>query len=150
LSVFKFQVLLPLLLIFLLLRKRNLVVSSILSASLCLLVSFALVGWNSSVSYAYSLMSMATSTAASFKRAAFPINMSSMPNLHGLFLGVFGQKMAPRWTSLITVLVSTGLLAIAAVKSRQREAISIVRNGLATAVVVSYYLFLHDLSVLLL
>jgi len=150
LGFFKFQILLCLLLLFFIQRKWRLVAGGTLSAVLCFFVSLIVVGRAASAIYLRSLLSMTSSASVTLKDSTFPIRMSFMPNIHGLFLGLFGTRMVPGTMSVLTIGASAAVLAFTAVRLRHSRAVESYSIAVTTALLSSYYLFVHDLTVLLL
>jgi hypothetical protein len=73
-----------------------------------------------------------------------------MANLRGLIYGLMGARLPAFWIQALTIVVSILVLlwvaAFAPRKVRETDALVI---AITASVIVSYYLFIHDLSVLL-
>jgi hypothetical protein len=80
----------------------------------------------------------------------FPLRVSIMANLRGLFFGLLGARLPAFWIQLLTIVASIFVLiwAALAVPAKERKADAFV-VAITASLVVSYYLFIHDLSVLL-
>ncbi len=151
LGLFKMQIVIPIALLFLLWRRRRFFAGFALSAGLVSLISLWVVGLTQTAAYARSLFSVGTSVAAANQ---FPLRVSIMANLRGLIFGLVGGLMGPRlsafWTQAVTILVSViVLLWVAVFTPHKHRAANALVIAITASVIVSYYLFIHDLSVLL-
>ena len=73
-----------------------------------------------------------------------------MANVRGLIFGLMANRLPAFWTQALTIVVSAILLLWVAVStSRKIRAADALVIAITTSVIVSYYLFIHDLSVLL-
>lgn len=148
LGLFKMQIVIPIALLFLLWKRWRFVAGFALSAGLVSLVSVWVVGLTQILVYAHSLVSMGAGLAVDqFK---FPLRVSFMANLRGLIFGLAGTRLPAFWTQALTIFVSAVLLLwVAASTSRMIRAADALVIAITASVIVSYYLFIHDLSVLL-
>jgi len=73
-----------------------------------------------------------------------------MANLRGLIFGLLGARLHSVWIQALTIAASIFVLlwAALAVPGKQRTADGLV-IAITASLIVSYYLFIHDLSVLL-
>jgi hypothetical protein len=80
----------------------------------------------------------------------FPLRVSIMADLRGLIFGLLGARLPAFWIQALTILASILVLlwAARAVPGKQRTADGFV-IAITASLIVSYYLFIHDLSVLL-
>jgi len=147
LGLFKMQVVIPIALLFLLWRRWRLFAGFALSACLLSLVSLWVVGFAPTAAYARSLLSVGTNMPAALQ---FPLRVSIMANLRGLFFGLLGDRLPAFWIQVLTIVTSVlVLLWVAfAIRGKQRGAGAFVL-AITASLIVSYYLFVHDLSVLL-
>jgi glycosyl transferase family 87 len=143
LTVYKFQVAVPVVLLFLLWRHWRFVAGAITSSLGCLAVSWAIIGTRGVESYllAMRMMSSAGSATDHAKFAYLPI---SMPNLRGLF-SMMGAGNA------VVVAVSLAVVAYAALMLRE-SGDNVLKTVVAVlaAVLVTYHMQTHELAVLLL
>src|SRR5216684_2393187 len=148
LGLFKMQIVIPIALLFLLWRRWRFFTGFALSASLVSLISLWVVGLAQTADYARSLFSVGASLAAGTNQ--FPLRVSIMANLRGLIFGLMSARLPAFWVQALTIVVSIIVLLWVAVfaprKLRGTEALVI---AITASVIVSYYLFIHDLSVLL-
>ncbi len=134
LGMFRFQVLLPIVLLLLLWRRVRLVAGWITSSAAVLSASAAITGIRAQVQYLSLLRQMGG--ALSY----WPL-LRRMPNLHGLFAALGFGKVA-------LVLVSAALAAAVAVIGWRQKAQQQFLFAISASCLVTYYIFLHDLSVL--
>jgi hypothetical protein len=147
LGLFKMQIVIPIALLFLLWRRWRFFAGFALSAYLLALISLCVVGFAQSVAFARSLFSVGTGLAATHQ---FPLRVSIMANLRGLIFGLLGSRLPSIWIQSLTIVASISVLlwAALAVPARQKAADAFVL-AITASLIVSYYLFIHDLSVLL-
>jgi hypothetical protein len=147
LGLFKMQIVIPIAFLFLLWRRWRFFGGFVLAAGLVSLISLGVVGFVQSAAYAHSLFSVGTNMAAAHQ---FPLRVSIMANLRGLFFGLLGARLPAFWIQLLTIVASIFVLiwAALAVPAKERKADAFV-VAITASLVVSYYLFIHDLSVLL-
>ena len=148
LGLFKMQIVIPIALLFFLWKRWRFVTGFALSAGLVSLVSLRVVGFTQTVVYAHSLFSVGAGLPVD--RFKFPLEVSLMANLRGLIFGLMGTRLPVIWTQALTIVVSAILLLWVAVSSpREIRAVDALVIAITASVIVSYYLFIHDLSVLL-
>jgi hypothetical protein len=146
LGLFRFHSVLPLVLVLLLMRKRNAVLGFMSIAVVLLLVSIGLVGWRTVVHYPEYVMHLEAVGAGG---AIVPANM---PTIHGLLDPIIRARLGNLGTTAFVGIVSAVLLFVAAYWPRNRQVnfdlhFSLV---LVITVLVSYHAYAHDLSLLLL
>ncbi len=150
LGLFKFQLVLPLAAIYLLRRQWKFCVGFAGSAIVAATVSAALVGVEQMTHYVRSLGSMSvglTSPADQFRYGIFPGHMA---NLRGLVYGL----AAGRWPNAYLQIETLALFAIIfglVLLSLRKEVhpAALALPAIAMAVLVSYHVLTHDLTVLL-
>ena len=147
LGLFKMQIVIPIALLFLLWRRWRFFAGFALSACLVSLISLWVVGFARTTSYARSLFSVGTGLAAAHQ---FPLRVSIMANLRGLIFGLLGTRLPAFWIQALTIAASIFVMlwVALAVPGKHRTADALVL-AITTSLIVSYYLFIHDLSVLL-
>ncbi len=150
LGLFKFQIVIPIALLFLAWRRGRFFAGFALSSLIAGTASVWLVGLSQAGVYGRSLVAMGSGSAARADQLRYPIAMNVMPNLHGLIFGLAGARLSAFWIAAATVVLSgvIGLLVAARSPKNESGADSLMLAITASAV-VSYYLFIHDLSVLL-
>jgi glycosyl transferase family 87 len=133
LGMFRFQVLLPIVALFLLWRSLKFVAGWAVGSAAVLSVSVAITGVAAQIQYARLLRLMA---GVSF----WPM-VGRMPNLHGLF-AAYDFGMVP------LALVSLSIFLVVAVIGVRQTAQQRLLLAISVSALVTWYLFLHDVSVL--
>ena len=147
LSMFKFQLALPIALIYLLWRKWKFAAGFAAMSLFVLSVSAWLVGFAQIKTYSHLLTTMSSSTPASFLRNVFTANQ--MPNLRGLIFGLAYGLLPTSFVSIVTAISSATLLLWAATSQHLRTSVYAPIVAITLAVLVSYHLNFHDLSLML-
>ena len=148
LGLFKFQIVLPLAVLFLVWRRWRFIGGFALSAATILTVSYYLVGAAQMNVYAHSLLWMSVQETAA-DQARFNINPIMMPNLRGLTSATFGSFVPLLWTQVLTCLASLGALLWIAWRGVRRDVSQQFMLSVSAGTVLSYHLIIHDLSILL-
>jgi len=150
LGLFKFQIVIPIALLFLTWRRWRFFAGFALSSLAVGAASVWLVGISQAGIYLHSLIAMGSGSAARTDQLRYPIAMNIMANLHGLIFGLAGARVSAFWIAAATVILSgvVGFLVAARPPKIERGADALILAITASAV-VSYYLFIHDLSILL-
>ncbi len=151
LGLFKFQIVIPIALLFLLWRRWRFVMG--FSACLVLLTSGSvwIVGTEQTRLYVRSLFSMAGVIAPGSHLLSYPVPLQMMANLHGFVFGVSSGKVAQFWVQIVTVSISGAVLVWTAFRGhRIPNAAHLLLLAVPCSVLVSHYAFIHDLSVLFL
>jgi len=148
LGLFKFQIVVPLALLFMLWRRWRFMGGFALSAAAALAVSIFLVGPVQMNVYAHSLLSMSVLETA-IDQVKFNINPIMMPNLRGLISASFGRFLPLVWTQILTGLASLAVLLWIAIRGIRRDSIQQLMLAVSAGAVLSYHLIIHDLSILL-
>jgi len=151
LGLFKFNIILPLVCLLALRKGWRFTIGFFAGCAAVLLACFSLVGRSGTDAFVGLIYSgsLAGSNAAS-AQSAFAIHPAMMPNLMGLFYGLGARHLPASGEALLTAAGSVLVFAWCAyrVRTEQDEAAAF---SLATvcALLVSYHLYLHDLSLLL-
>jgi Glycosyltransferase family 87 len=149
-GLFKFQIVIPIALLFVAWRRWRFFSGFALS-SFCLgAISVWLVGLSQAGVYVRSLIAMGSGSASRADQLRYPISLNVMPNLHGLIFGLAGSRVSAFWITAATVILSGVVVAAVAARppaSKSREHSLLL--AISAAAVVSYYLFIHDLSILI-
>jgi hypothetical protein len=141
LALIKFQVALPVALLFLLWRQWRFLAGFLTGASALTLISVVITGPMAFEAYGRSLFFMSHAAASPANEAKYAMFSAQMPNLYGLFHTLSGG--AP-WGLALTMLCSVLVLFWA---GRQQPSLPL---ALLAAILVSYHLYLYDLTLLLL
>lgn len=133
LGMFRFQVLLPIIVLFLLWRNLKFVAGWIAGSAAVLSVSAAITGIGGQIQYVRLLRAMGG--------VSFWLLLRRMPNLRALFAAC-GLGIVP------LILVSLSIFLVAAVVGAPRSLHQKFLLAVSVSALVTYYLFLHDVSVL--
>ncbi len=148
LGVFKFQIVVPLALLFLLWRRWRFVGGLALSAAAVVAVSAYLVGTVQMTVYAHSLLSMSV-RETTIDQAKFNVNPIMMPNLRGIISATFGRFVPPVWTQVLTGIASLAAMLWIAIRGIRRNSNQQFMLAVSAGALLSYHLIVHDLSILL-
>jgi len=149
LGMFKFPIVVPVGVLFLVWRRWRFSVGFVGAAAAAVLASLMLVGIPDSLLYVRSLLSMSVSSTSP-DQIRFGIHPVEMANLRGLVAGTFGPLLSRFWVQFITFSLSAAVLLWVAVRGAKAE-LGTYAIGLAitAATLLSYHLYIHDMSVLL-
>lgn len=150
LGLFKFQIVIPIALLFLVWRHRRFSAGFALSGAVAGAVSLCLVGFSQAVVYARSLVSMSVGLASRVDQFRYGISPAAMPNLRGLIFGLADTRLSGFWVQAVTIVLSgMVLLWVARVVPERLLGADALLLAITASAVVSYHLLIHDLSVLL-
>lgn len=142
LALMKFQIALPIALLFLLWRQWRFIAGFLTGGALLTALSLRILGLAAFTSYLHSLYSMTRTVSGDpATQLQFAILPHQMPNLYGLF---FFLARGAAWSHLLILAVS---LALFLWTLRRPPSLPL---ALLTAMLVSYHLFFYDLTLLLL
>src|SRR5262249_59237220 len=80
----------------------------------------------------------------------FPLKVALMANLRGLVVGLGAARLPGFWLQIATLALSAARLVLAVTLGpKKAEGSNVLLPAVTTSVLVSYYLFIHDLSVML-
>jgi hypothetical protein len=151
LALFKFNIILPLACLLALRKGRRFAIGFLAGCTAVLLACFAMVGRYGTASFVGLIRSgsLAGNNAVTAQNM-FQVHPAMMPNLMGLLYGLGARHLPASGELLLTAASSVLVFAWCAyrVRSEKEEATAF---ALATvcALLVSYHLYLHDLSLLL-
>jgi hypothetical protein len=141
LGLFKFQLVIPIAVLFLAWRRWRFFAGFVCAGALVTAVSIRIAGLPQTWDYLRSMVRMGSSHGLS---SGLPLSVDHMANLHGAFSGILGRS---HFVLPLTIAFSA-LIMIFAIIRQPRDADALV-IAIPVSVVVSYYLFIHDMSILL-
>ncbi len=148
LGLFKFQIVLPVALLFLLWRRWRFVVGFAASSATVFAISWGLVGTPQMNVYAGSLLSMSVRETIA-DQAKFNVNPNMMPNLRGLVSSSIGGIVPAIGVQILTGAASVAILVWIARRGMRSSLPEQLALAITTGAALSYHLFIHDLSILL-
>jgi Glycosyltransferase family 87 len=143
-GVFKFQIAIPIALLFLLWRRWRFCLGFAISSSIAAGISLLIVGLHGAKAYEQSLISMSVRLSSNLdmlRYATFPVDML---NLRGLVSGMLAGKASPFWLQAVIFAASGAILFVAA---RKQPSLPL---AITASALVSYHFLPHDASVLFL
>jgi Glycosyltransferase family 87 len=150
LALFKFHLVIPIFLVFLLRRKWKFAVGFTGSASFLFLISVWLVGWGGVLAYPKYLWNLNRTSALGM------IKPQSMPNLRGLIAGLLKTDWIPDWMtwSLVGLLLLGVVFTARAWRIEHGQDARVATAGfslaIAVMIVTNYYAYSYDMILLLL
>lgn len=150
LGLFKFHLLIPMALLMLCWKKFRFVGGFSLTAAALALISVVVASPRQIVFYARSLLNIGQGgNGSAHELLRYPLPITMMASVHGLVNGLSSTPSTTR--TVVTVLLVLSILAwVAIAVPKNCLAQWMVPIASTTAVLVSYYLFIYDLTLLLL
>jgi glycosyl transferase family 87 len=142
-GIFKFQIVIPIALLFLVWRRWSFSVGLAVSSVAAGLVSLWLVGLGGAREYAHMLLSMSLRLTSEEDMRRYTTNPRMMINLRGLFSALFDGKLPHSYIQFLVAACSVVVLLVAA---RRRPSLPL---AIAAASLVSYHFIVHDASILI-
>jgi len=139
-GIFKFQIVLPIALLFLVWRRGRFCAGFAASTAGAGLISLWLVGIAGAKEYAHTLLSMSVRSTSGMDTLRYG-NSIDMINLRGLLTALFAGRLAHEYVQLLIAACSIAVLVAAA---RQRPSLPL---AIAASSLTSYYLMVHDASI---
>jgi hypothetical protein len=147
LGLFKFHLIVPLLLIFVLAKRGRIVLGFLATAAVLFLVSFSMVGWSGVLEYPRYLWHLNSVPGLGILQAR------NMPNLRGILTVLLGNRSSSRpvqWLLGGAVLLGTAVAA-RSWRSHDREEITTAFSfSIVVILLTSYYANSYDMTLLLL
>ena len=149
LGLFKFQIVLPIGLLFLAWRRWRFSTGFMLAAALVAATLVGVAGVGATRAFANSLLSQGAGLSSA-EHPSLPLVVTLMGNLRGLVFGIAGSMVSPFWLQVVTTALSGAVFVAVGFSARQNQGNSdVLALAITASAVVSYYLFIHDLTVLL-
>jgi len=150
LGMFKFQIVLPIALLFLLWKRWRFIMGFSASTIALLVASFALTGKQAARAYFGLLMSMSVGLHSAADQVRLGVSPSAMPNLRGLVIGLLGHKAPSPWEQGVIVLLSVAVMVAAYLRGLHWPVRGKLLVAIVAATLVSYHSLFHDMAILLL
>ena len=151
LALFKFQITLPIALLFLIWRRWRFLLGFTASAITLATFSVLVAGVAQTKLYITSLASIAGLTRPPSDLARYPITLEQMANLHGLLFGICSGWMPRTWLHVATIFLSAVVLAWTALRGfTVKPSSTLLLLAIPCSVLIGHHTYVHDLSVLLL
>ena len=150
LGLFKFQLAIPIAALLFIWRRWRFCAGFVFSGTVLALISLWITGTPETVAHIRSLLSVGAGFGPAPEQFRVPLRVTMMANLRGLVLGIAGTYLARRTITVLAVGASAIVFFIVGIlfhgRRYQRDTLLI---AITTSLLVSYYLFVHDISVLL-
>jgi len=147
-ALFKFQIVIPVAILFFCWKRWRFFGGFCVTGAALALLSAWITGLAQAKTYFHLLFSMGTGLGS--EPSQLPsVSLKKMMNLHGLTYGITEGHIGLRSTTVLTLILSMVFLlwvAFAGFRLRRDDQFKV---AIASAVVVSYYMFVHDLVILL-
>ena len=140
-GLFKFQLVIPIALLFLAWRQWKVFLGFFSVAVILACISIRIIGIGQLGYYIRSILSIGTSQRLG---SGLPLPVDHMANLHGLAFGMFGSS---KWVLFGVGIASLALMLWAGFNTPLKR--ELLPTAITVSAAVSYYLFIHDMSVLL-
>jgi hypothetical protein len=149
LGVFRFQLVLPIALLFLIWKRWRFVSGIALSGIGALALSVWMVGLEATKLYVRSLASMSIGNVSQIERIRYAQPVGYMGNLRALISGVAAHWVPSSLVQGIIVVLSIAILVwVARSAGPAKTSSDLLLIAIPTAAIVSYHMFIHDMSVL--
>ncbi len=142
-GIFKFQIVLPIALLFLIWRRWRFSVGFAASAATAGLVSLGLVGLNGAREYACTLLSMSVHLTSETDMFRYGTHPGDMINIRGLFSAIFEGRLPH---SYVQLLIAAGSVVVLVAAAKQRPSLPL---AIAAGSLVSYHFIVHDAAILI-
>jgi hypothetical protein len=151
LTVFRFQFLAPICLLFLLWRRWRIAAGLLVSATVSLLISVAMVGISGARSYVTMLASMSVGGVSELDRVRYYQPVAAMGSMRALITDTLSRHVPVSWIQLVIVLASLGIILWAArAATSQTSSSDLLLLAVTVSAIVGYHIFVHDFAILLL
>ena len=150
LGLFKLQLVIPILLIFIIGRRWRFVRGLTAAAVVVSIVSVWVVGFEGTWAFSKSLWSVGSGFASQDHSVDVLFMTTFMPNLRGLIFGLFAGRLPMFWVQFMTLFSSLAVLISAAVWGRENlQGPKGFELALSASALASYYFFIHDFTIML-
>jgi hypothetical protein len=147
-ALFKFQIAIPIGFLFLCWRRRRVFGGFCTASAALVMLSVWITGLAQAKLYIVSLFSISTGLRSAPNQLHYPEPTNLMMNLHGLIYGV-SEGHSSLWSVAISTLLASSLLLLwVALSGSHRPGPDQMVLAIASAVLVSFHIFIHDLAIL--
>jgi len=146
-ALFKFQVIIPIAFLFLWWKRWRFFGGFALTASAAAATSIWIAGLEQSKAFAHMLFSMGTKVGIS-NQLYYPVPLKLMMNLHALTYGLLARHYSTSVITIVTVAGSVCFLLWVALAGSHLPARMQFVVAVGAALLVSFYLYIHDLVIL--
>lgn len=140
-GVFRYQIAIPIVVLYLLWRNWKFVTGFAASATLAACISLGIVGFHGAMAYAKYTHAVSLGMATEADMAHYSISPLTMLNLRGLVSAILWGKVPHFWTQALIFTTSALVILLA---SRLRPSLSL---AIVVASLVSYHFLAHDASI---
>lgn len=147
-ALFKFQVTIPIAILFLCWKRWRLFAGFCFTGTAVSLLSVWMTGIGQARFYLHSLLSMSMGLPGRANDLHYSIPMKLMMNFHGLIYGIAEGHVSSPSITAITLAISAIFFFWAARSGRSFPRTTQLVIAVALAVLVSFYIFIHDLVIL--
>lgn len=144
LGLFKFQVAIPIALLFLIWKRWRFCIGFGISASIAAGISCWIVGFEGVRAYMDTLISMSVRLSSDLDMLRYATIPNEMLNLRGLISAIFSGRISQLATQLLIFAASALVLILTA---KQRPSLPL---AITTSALISYHFIVHDASILIL
>jgi hypothetical protein len=151
LGLFKLQIVLPIFFLLIAARRWRFASGFVAAAILVTVLSGWVLGFGRIGDSLTWLWSVGSGAASRTGAVDIVLDTSYMPNLRGLIVGVIGKIVPISYLQMITLAISGTVFLVVAIWGRVKlRSSNALVMATTTSTVVTYYLLIHDLSVMLL
>jgi len=140
-GVFRYQIVIPMVILYLLWKRWKFVAGFALTAALAALVSILIVGFHGAMAYAKYTHSVSLGMATEGDMAHFNISPLTMLNLRGMISAILWGRATHFWTQ-VAIFAASALVIILASRLKPDLPLAII-----VASLVSYHFLAHDASI---
>ena len=151
-GLFKFPLVLPLVLLFVIWRRWRVLMGFAISAAVVLVLCILLIGIHGLRGYVQLLLSLAGLTHTTNALALREIVWSNMANIHGLLFGIAHGFLSARALEIAVLTTAATVLVWTAFRGSRISSNSacLLLLAIPCSVLVSHHAYIHDLSILIL
>ena len=150
LGIFRLQLTLPIAALFLLWRRWRFLGGFVLSSALAVAISLWLTGVSQTRLYLRSLASMSVGGTSQLEQTRYYQPITHMGNLRALIFGLTSEWLSPAWVQALTVSLSVVAVLSLLGFARHAKGSKGLEVAITASILVSYHLFIHDMSILVL